>query len=369
MRSLKRAFRKEAAKPLKKALEEYELHMRDDLKNKPGSVATTTARLGLFFQGFDGSLEDLDEAECTRRYEALRFHRTPRGTRIADDTQLNTLAQVRTFLGWCLKMKWLPANPAANVEGKGRHKHGKPQLRIDEAKRWLDEALRLASKAEIEREREGALKAMMTLCMGMRECEVLRREVRDVDDGGRLLWIPNTKTDAGRRTLEVPEFLRPLLVAQAKGRPGTDPLFRHRCKGVGRKWVKRICRRARVMEVGAQSMRGLHATLAVDAGITGHAVAAALGHPVHHDHPELRQTGGGGGGQAAAHVRGPEGRHRGGERVRGKVRRRPGAAQLCAQLFGIFLRSGEPCVRQVTVIPSLFVELMGIEPTASRVRF
>ena len=32
------------------------------------------------------------------------------------------------------------------------------------------------------------------------------------------------------------------------------------------------------MVVGAQSMRGLHATLAVDAGITSHAVAAALGH-------------------------------------------------------------------------------------------
>jgi hypothetical protein len=32
------------------------------------------------------------------------------------------------------------------------------------------------------------------------------------------------------------------------------------------------------MVVGAQSMRGLHATLAVKAGITSHAVASALGH-------------------------------------------------------------------------------------------
>jgi hypothetical protein len=35
---------------------------------------------------------------------------------------------------------------------------------------------------------------------------------RDVDDDGRLLWIPATKTPAGRRTVEVPEVLRPHLV-------------------------------------------------------------------------------------------------------------------------------------------------------------
>ena len=278
VRSLRREFRKKAAKPLKEALVEYELHMRDDLRNKLGSVKTTAARLTQFFKDFDGSVEDLDEAECARRYEALRFHLTPRGTRIADDTQLNTLAQVKTFLGWCVKMKLAKVNPAANVEGKGRHRHGKPQLRIDEARKWLTVAVRMATTAESEREREGAVKAMMTLGMGLRESEVLRREVRDVDDGGCLLWVPDTKTEAGRRTQEVPDFLRPFLLAQAKGREATEPLFRYRTRGVGRKWVKRICKKAGVMVVGAQSMRGLHATLAVDAGITSHAVAAALGH-------------------------------------------------------------------------------------------
>lgn len=278
VRSLRREFRKKAARPLKEALIEYELHMRDDLRNKPNSVKTTTARLTQFFEDFDGSVEDLDGEECARRYEALRFHRTPRGTRIADDTQLNTLAQVKTFLGWCVKMKLAKVNPAANVEGKGRHRHGKPQLRIDEARKWLNAAVRMATTAESEREREGAVKAMMTLGMGLRESEVLRREVRDVDDGGCLLWVPDTKTEAGRRTQEVPDFLRPFLLAQTKGRQATEPLFRYRTRGVGRKWVQRICKRAGVMKVGAQSMRGLHATLAVDAGITSHAVAAALGH-------------------------------------------------------------------------------------------
>jgi hypothetical protein len=33
--------------------------------------------------------------------------------------------------------------------------------------------------------------------------------VRDLDDEGRLLWIPETKTEAGKRTLPVPEVLNP----------------------------------------------------------------------------------------------------------------------------------------------------------------
>jgi hypothetical protein len=44
VRSLRREFKKAAAKPLQKALEEYELYMRDDLKNELPSVKTTTAR-------------------------------------------------------------------------------------------------------------------------------------------------------------------------------------------------------------------------------------------------------------------------------------------------------------------------------------
>ncbi len=261
-----------------KALEEYEVFMRDDLGNKPTSTKTTAARLTQFFLGYDGSLEDLDEAECVQRYETLRNHTTVQGKRIADTTHLNTLAQVKTFLAWCVKKGWAKSNSAANVEGKGKYRHGKPQLRVDEARRWLATALKIARKAESEGEKEGALKAILTLVLGLRESEVLNRQVRDVDDGGRLLWIPDTKTEAGRRTLEVPDEIVSLLLRQAGNRPGMEPLFAHRTRGIGRKWVQRICRRAGVMVVGAQSMRGLHATLAVKAGITSHAVASALGH-------------------------------------------------------------------------------------------
>jgi integrase len=42
--------------------------------------------------------------------------------------------------------------------------------------------------------------------------------------------------------------------------------------------VRGICEAAAVPVVCAHSMRGLHSTLAMDAGVTGHVVAASLGH-------------------------------------------------------------------------------------------
>ena len=53
--------------------------------------------------------------------------------------------------------------------------------------------------------------------MGMRANEIVNRVVRDLDDGGKLLWIPDSKTEAGRRTLQVPELLQPHLLGLPKG--------------------------------------------------------------------------------------------------------------------------------------------------------
>ena len=55
-------------------------------------------------------------------------------------------------------------------------------------------------------------------------------------------------------------------------------LFGEHWRDWPRKWVQRTCKAAGVPKVTAHSMRGLHSTLAVDSGITSHAVAAALGH-------------------------------------------------------------------------------------------
>ena len=94
---------------------------------------------------------------------------------------------------------------------------------------------------------------------------------------GGCSGFPDTKTLAGRRKLQVPDFLQPYLVRWRRdGSQGA--LFGEHWRDWPRKWVQRICKAAGVPKVTAHGMRGLHGTLAVDSGITSHAVAAALGH-------------------------------------------------------------------------------------------
>jgi len=139
------------------------------------------------------------------------------------------LAEAKSFLGWCVGKRWIARNPLDEVAGVGKRRHGKAQLRIDEARRWQAKALKFADQGEA-----GAVAAMMSLVMGMRASEIVSRVVRDLDDEGRLLWIPETKTEAGKRTLPVPEFLQPYLRQIAKGKGPADLLFgRHWGIGLG----------------------------------------------------------------------------------------------------------------------------------------
>ena len=84
----------------------------------------------------------------------------------------------------------------------------------------------------------------------------------------------------------MPEFLRPWLLALArrKGAQGGELLFggdargRPHQRGWPLYWARKICDAAGVPVVSAHSMRGLHSTLAIQAGATSHLVAGALGH-------------------------------------------------------------------------------------------
>jgi integrase len=146
-------------------------------------------------------------------------------------------------------------------------------LRVDEARRWLVTAVALADGGEA-----GAVAALLALVMGMRATEIVSRVVRDLDDDGKLLWIPDSKTEAGRRTLQVPELLQPFLKGLAEGKSLEAKLFGHHWRDWVRKWVKRICEAAGVPKVTAHGMRGCISTLAVENGVSAHVVAASLGH-------------------------------------------------------------------------------------------
>lgn len=188
-------------------------------------------------------------------------------------------APARGFGAWLARKRYVRASPYADVRPVGVANAGKPQLRIDEARRFV--AAALAYHAETGH--PVALAALLCLLLGLRTSEALHRQVRDLDDGGKLLWVPRGKNRNARRRLVVPEQLRPFLQALCEGKGSEDLIFSmkdgRRCHRTTM-WlvVGRICERAGVPVVCSHSLRGLHSTLAIEAGVTSGAVAAALGH-------------------------------------------------------------------------------------------
>jgi integrase len=273
IRSLNREIRKAGETTIAGAKQEYEVYLRDEKQNKERSYTATLWRLGIFFPDEGLSLSALTPQKCAGYYQALRFRETKYGKPLAVDSHRNILAEAKTFLTWAVGKGHLRTNPLAGVQGAGKRRHGKPQLRIDEARKWQVKAVQFAEVGE-----EGAVAALVTLVMGLRAGEVVSRIVRDLDDDGRLLWIPDSKTEAGKRTLQVPDLLRRYLLALAEGKGPEDLLFGAHWRDWPRKWVGKICKAAGVPRVTAHGMRGLHGTLAVETGMSAHAVAAALGH-------------------------------------------------------------------------------------------
>lgn len=245
--------------------------------NKEGSRYRTRWSLTKFFPNPDEELGLLTKRDLAKRYEALaealKSAASHRGA----------LAEAKTFLRWCVAQHYLEASPLEDVKGVGRRRKGKTQLRFEEARKWYKVALELAGRGD-----DGAIAALLAPILGPRASEIVALRVRDVDrrsDPADTLWIADSKTPAGRRALEVPAELRPLLAALSRGRPGEAWLFPTGKGETGRHWrdwvrkqVHRICAAAGVPRVSAHGMRGLHATIALELGATGALVAGALGH-------------------------------------------------------------------------------------------
>ena len=243
--------------------------------NKPLSICSTMERLRSLFKDQTHHVVALTCDDAIRIWNGYAARPTRMGKPPAVDTRINVLHEAKTFMRWCLKQRWTKvAEPFAGIEILGERSRGKEQLdRVDDARRWLATALELAT------DDVGALAAATALLMGMRASEVTDRLVRDLDDDGRVLVIPRAKTRAGIRRLRLPAVLQPLLARLAAGKEPTERLFG---LDANRRWlrraVRRICYLAKTPIVGPHGLRGTHATLAVQAGITGDAVARALGH-------------------------------------------------------------------------------------------
>jgi integrase len=267
---LRRQYRRPIGVNLSKALGAYEEHLatRGNLAsrgpNKPRTVETTMGRLRRVFD------TEMITGELTATRMAALWGKWVVGK--ATDTALNTLAQVRTFLSWLTKREWIQVEGlTAKIEVVGRRNKGKPKLTQDEAKKLIDWCLGHG-------EDNGAVATALAFVLGMRASEIATRTVRHLDGRGTLLDITDAKTEAGERTLRLPRVLQPLLARLAEGKQPGDRLFGE----VTRHWVlhavKRCCQEAGVPVVTAHGLRGTHAKVAREVGVSGVLLAAAMGH-------------------------------------------------------------------------------------------
>lgn len=179
---------------------------------------------------------------------------------------------------WLVKAGLAAQNPFSAVEPIGRRSTGKAQLTRDEAQRLSSVAVQQAQAGDA-----AAVGALLMLHMGLRQGEVGSRIARDVDHDGKVLIIPFGKTATSRRRLKVPQWLQPYLVRLVDGKAADELLFsadgqKLRSHQYWWRKVHELCDTAKVPRVCPHSLRGLHATLAIEEGASGEAVARALGH-------------------------------------------------------------------------------------------
>jgi len=249
---------------------------------KAKSIDNQIGRLqGFFASVFEEDIAALTPRRAAALYQEAREKISPRtGRPLAAASHRLDLQLAQCFYGWAMRQGYVGATPFRDVRPVGKVKAGKPQLRIEEARRFTSAALSLFE----ETERPLAIGALLALTMGLRTSEVLDRVVRDVDDGARYLWIDAGKTAHARRHLEVPEMMQPYLLRLTQGKREEDWLFAGRKDGrpavrqTMLDTVKLLCQRAGVPMVCTHSLRGLWATLAVQSGAASHVVAANLGH-------------------------------------------------------------------------------------------
>ena len=221
----------------------------------------------------------ISEATARALYAALVEQVSPHTKRKRSVTTHHLyLYSAKRVWNWATEQGLCKSNPWLKVTPIGRKSKGKPQLRIDEARKLEAVAMQRAKDGDVP-----ALGTLLMMYLGLRQGEVTARVARDIDDDGRVLWVPFGKTHNARRRLRIPEQLRPLILRLMATKRADELLFypaTHK-----RTWnayynvrVRALCRLAGVPEVVPHSLRGLHATLALEGGATADAVAKALGH-------------------------------------------------------------------------------------------
>jgi integrase len=265
---LLREYRRPVGVPMPKALEAYQVHLETKGNvpsrgpNKPRTVETTMHRLRSVFD------TEIITGELTASVMLELWERWAQAT----DTALNVLAQSRTFLAWLDKKGWSShAEVLAGIEVSGKRKKGKPKLTQDEAHQLV--AWCLAHPDD-----PGAIATAMAFLLGMRASEIVSRTVRHLDGKGTLIDVTDAKTEAGERTLKLPAKLQPLLAKLAQGKSPDQTLFGKQTRHWVLRSVNRCCEAAGVRIVSPHGLRGTHAKMAREVGVSGVLFAQAMGH-------------------------------------------------------------------------------------------
>lgn len=268
---------------LGEALVEYLSEKERQGKAKPETCAAQmTCLRRLFADHLDEDPAKITPRRAAEIYSALvekPCEKTGKPPEAATHRLYRALAH--GFYLWAVRKGYVTQSPFRDVQPVGRPSAGKPQLTLDEAKRYRDAGLR-----SYDQHRDVlALAAVVPLYLGLRVSEVLSRRVRDLDCNGTMLRIPRGKTKNARRYLAIKApALRSRLAELANGKTPDDLLFGADAKGKQRSRqtlhaaVKRVCIAAGVPVVCPHSLRGLWATLGVESGAAESAVATALGH-------------------------------------------------------------------------------------------
>jgi integrase len=219
----------------------------------------------------DRPLKNLTPELAQRLYSARVSAVKSNGVPISADTHRSELIYAHAFGGWCEEQGYLRCNPFARVMPEGELSKGKDQLMITEARAFLRSAY------SDEHPTQGVAAAAV-LTLGVRANEILDRRVRDLDDGGRVLWIPFGKTEASKRRLAVPPVLRAALLKLAEGQGPDAYLFGPMTDGTLLKYVRKTCGVLGITGVCTHGLRGTQITLTVAIAQDVERASRAAGH-------------------------------------------------------------------------------------------
>lgn len=219
----------------------------------------------------DRPLGALTPQHAQRLYSARVNGKKSNGEPLSADTHQSELIYGHAFGEWCVESGYLRENPFSRVLPEGELSKGKEQLRIDEARAF-------ARAAYADRHPTGGVAAVAVLTLGLRANELLDRRVRDLDDGGRVLWVPYGKTENAKRRLAVPPVLRTALLKLTEGQGPDAYIFGTMTDGTLLKHVNRLCVAAGVPTVVTHALRGTQISLTVEVDSVVKAASVNAGH-------------------------------------------------------------------------------------------